>query len=81
MPRRKHPTEALLKELREVYERHNWSGTAIGIAMTPTSHNNFSAAHGIAPAHNLDGCPPGKTPQPYKYQLPDGTWVFGTICV
>jgi hypothetical protein len=75
------PTEALLKDLHEVFEKHNWSGNAIGIALSSDSHSNISASSSNAATVGGGVCPPGQTPQPYKYQLPDGTWVFGTRCV
>jgi hypothetical protein len=75
------PTEGLLKDLHEVFEKHNWSGNAIGIGLTSASHGNISAPDSNAATDSSGVCPPGQTPQPYKYQLPDGTWVFGTRCV
>lgn len=74
MSTKKHPTKALLKDLKAVFEKHNWSGNAIGIAMSPDAHNNITAADNT-------GCPGGALPQIVKYQLPNGTWVFKTICV
>lgn len=69
------PTKALLKDLKEVFEKHNWSGNAIGMALSPAAHGNIVAAAGNT------SCPPGSLPQTIKFQLPDGTWVFKTICV
>lgn len=28
---RKHPTVAMLQDLKDVFEKHNWSGSAIGL--------------------------------------------------
>lgn len=71
-----HPTKALLKDLKEVFEKHQWSGNAIGIALSPAAHNNIKAAAATADT----GCPDGSLPQIVKFQLPDGTWVFKKIC-
>ena len=73
MSSKKHPTKDLVRDLRGVFEKHNWSGNAIGIAMSSASSSNIAAAG--------SGCPSGTTPQTIKYQLPDGTWVFKTVCV
>ncbi len=71
---KKHPTKEFVKDLTKVFEKHNWSGNAIGIAMTNSSMANINTT-------DAGGCPAGTTPQVIKYQLPDGTWVSKTVCV
>lgn len=70
---KKHPTKEMVKDLKTVFEKHNWSGNAIGIALSPSSSANITASIG--------NCPPGTSPQMIKYQLPDGTWVLKTVCI
>jgi hypothetical protein len=74
MSSKKHPTKDFVKDLAKVFNKHNWSGNAIGIAMSTASSANITAT-GEA------GCAPGTSPQVIKYQLPDGTWVSKTVCV
>ena len=66
MSRKKRPSKALLKDLKEVFEKHGWPGTVIG---TPS----------LASATDGDDCPPGTTPHDITV-LQDGRWVTKTIC-
>jgi hypothetical protein len=68
MSQKKHPSTELLKDLKKIYAKHNWSGHAIGIRVASA---NIGAG----------GCPQGQTPKEITYQLPDGTWVNKTICI
>jgi hypothetical protein len=65
MPKR-HPPIKMIRELNDVFEKHNWSGEPIGIKADK--------------AVDGGGCPAGTTPKQITYQLPDGTWVTKTIC-
>lgn len=66
---RKHPTNALLKDLKEVFDKHQWSGTAIGIKPMGIS------------AADANECPHGKHPQQISIHLEDGTLVTKTVCL
>ena len=66
MTRRKRPSKALLKELKELFEKHDWPGTAIG---TPAATAEES------------GCPPGQTPHDVTVMTPDGTVITRTVCL
>jgi hypothetical protein len=68
MPAKKHPSKELVKDLKKVFEKHNWSGMAIGLR---------AAQADDAP----DLCPDGNPPQVVRYQLPDGTWVEKKMCL
>ena len=74
MSSKKHPSKDLLSDLKKVFKKHNWSGNAIGIAMSAATNGNITA-------NEATGCPPGSMPQVIKYQLPDGTWVAKTVCI
>lgn len=74
MSTKKQPTKALVKDLKKVFEKHNWSGNPIGIAMSSAAHGNLTAAGNT-------GCPDGTLPEVVTFQLPDGTWVSKKICV
>jgi hypothetical protein len=60
------PPQALLKDMKEIYAKHDWPGNLIGRALAVTASSN---------------CPPGTTPHEITYQLPDGTWVTKTVCL
>ena len=66
MPR-KHPSTEMIKELNDLFQKHNWPGAPVGIR----ANNADDAAE----------CPAGTTPKQVTYQLPDGSWVTKTICV
>ncbi len=66
MPK-KHPSNEMIKDLNDLFRKHNWPGAPVGI-------NTGKATGGGA-------CPPGTTPKQVTYQLPDGSWVTKTICV
>ena len=66
---RKHPSPKMLKDLKKLFVKHNWSGLAIGL-QDPKGE-----------VEGGDDCPPGTTPKEVTYKLPNGTWVTKTICV
>jgi hypothetical protein len=68
MSKKKHPPEAMIKDLKAVYEKYNWSGAPVGLT---------AGAADDSPG----GCPNGSAPQVVTYQLPDGTWATKTVCV
>jgi len=76
----KKPSKALLNDLRDVFQKHNWPGHAIGIEIPKDEdHVAENAAENLV-AHAKHNCPPGKTWKPYYYQKADGTVVFAYHC-
>jgi len=72
MARRKHPSPEMVKDLKEVFAKHNW--------VAPVS---FSAPIGVTAASADSGpdvCPDGSLPQVVWYQLPNGTWASKKVC-
>lgn len=67
MPAKKHPTKELVKDLKKVFEKHNWSGQAIGMSA-------------MAAANSDDLCPDGNPPKIVRY-LKDGKWVEKKMCL
>jgi hypothetical protein len=68
MPGKKHPPKEFVRDLKKVFEKHNWSGRAIGLSA-------------LAADDTGDLCPDGKPAQVVRYQLPDGTWVEKKMCL
>jgi hypothetical protein len=68
MTGKKHPPKALLKELKKLYDKHNWSGSGIGMRM-------------LSSAADTESCPDGTTPHEIRYQDASGTWVTKTVCL
>lgn len=85
---KKRPTKAMLEEIREVFERHNWTGGAIGLhdlgsadevanAMGVASHT----AAGLAPDPGSLNCIPPAKPTFITIHRPDGTLESGWVCL
>jgi hypothetical protein len=72
MPK-KHPSDAMIKDLAETFAKHNWSGQPIGLSSKPPQSTESTG--------EADECPPGTRPQWVTYKLPDGTWATKKICV
>jgi hypothetical protein len=68
MSGKKHPSKALLKDLKQVFDKHNWQGASIGI-------------RALSSASEKNDCPPGTKKTEVTYQLPDGPWVTKTVCL
>lgn len=66
MPAKKRPTKEFLKDLKKVFEKHNWSGEAIGLRT-------------MAAADSDDICPDGKPPDIVRYYK-NGEWVEEKKC-
>ena len=65
---KKHPSKALLKDVKQVFDKHDWPGASIGIrALSSTSE--------------ASECPNGQTLTEVTYQTADGTWVIKKICL
>ncbi len=62
-----HPTPEMIADLKDVFDKHNWSGRPVG----------FGKAQ-LADDSNL--CLDGSVPQWVTYQLPDGSSVTKKIC-
>jgi len=62
------PTKAMLRDLKEVFDKHNWPGHPVGLMAS-------SAIEGP------DTCPDGSEPQFVTVQLPDGTQVQKKVCL
>jgi hypothetical protein len=60
-------TAAMMKDLKAVFDKHNWPGHPIGFADANPADSG--------------GCPPGTSPQTVSFQLPDGTQVTKTMCL
>jgi hypothetical protein len=69
MAKKTKPTAAFIKDLKEVFEKHNWSGNEIGIIPLDAAE------------HSLTTCPPGKTPQVVSFRKPDGSTGTRIICI
>jgi hypothetical protein len=70
MAKKTKPTTAFLKDLKDVFDKHNWSGNEIGIAPMDT-----------VAADNTPPCPNGKTPQVVSFKTPSGATVTKIICI
>ena len=68
MSKRKHPSPEMIGDLDRLFEKHNWSGAAIGLRTVSKDDDD-------------NGCPPGTVPKEVMYKLPNGTWATKTICV
>jgi len=64
----KHPTAAMLRDLKAVFKKHDWPGHPVGL---------MTAAAIPGP----DTCPNGSEPQIVSFQLPDGTQVTKKMCL
>jgi len=62
------PSKALLKDLKRLFEKHNWPGAAIGISQPSST------------AIELNCQPPAK-PTLVTIALEDGTKVTKTVCL
>ena len=72
MARRKHPSPEMVKDLKNIFDKHNWRG--------PVS---LTAPIGVRAATDDDGpdiCPDGSLPRVVWYQLPDGSWRMKKVC-
>jgi len=68
MASKKAPSKALLRDLKAVFDKHAWTGDAVGVR--PLA------------AEPADGeCTPPQTPHQISYQEPNGTWVTKTVCL
>jgi hypothetical protein len=69
MAKKEQPSADLMKDLKIVFKKHNWSGGEIG--MQPVR----------AAADATISCPPGKSPQLVTYKTASGKWVTELQCV
>jgi hypothetical protein len=72
MARRKHPSPEMVRDLKEVFTKHNWAA-----AVSLTAPIGVRAASTDA---GPDVCPDGSQPQVVWYQLPNGTWATKKVC-
>jgi hypothetical protein len=85
--KKRRPTKAMVKEIKEVFERHNWSGAivplptpdSIGLAADSTGVA-ARAASGLAPTPDSLNCIPPAKPTFDCQTLPNGTIVCGWVC-
>lgn len=84
---KKRPSKALLKELKAVFEKHNWSGTAIMIQPMEAASVGTNAlgatiaGSGLVPDPSMLNCQPPKQPQFLTITHPDGTLESGWACL
>jgi hypothetical protein len=69
-----HPSDALLKDLKAVFAKHNWTGGAIGI-----HPQTVTGGLGLT-AEALD-CHPPKQLTEISIHHPDGTIEKKTVCL
>jgi hypothetical protein len=86
-PKKKRPTRTLLAEINEVFKRHNWTGSAIGLH-DPDSAAEVSGAlaaaptpPGLAPNPSSLNCTPPAKPTFISIHHPDGTLESGWACL
>jgi hypothetical protein len=65
----------MIRDLRQVFDEHEWSGQPIGLAQA-----NASAGGPSADEDDPSDCPEGTTPQTVTYRLPNGEEVTKIIC-
>jgi hypothetical protein len=68
------PSDALLKDLKAVFEKHNWTGGAIGIHPETVMGGLGLTAEGL-------DCHPPKQPTEVSIHHPDGTIEKMTVCL
>ena len=85
--KKKRPTKAMLRELSEVFERHNWNGVTIRLsdpgslpAVAESTAALANADPGLAPTPGSLNCTPPTKPTFVCKTLSDGTIVCGFVC-
>lgn len=86
--RKKRPSKELLRDLKELFERHKWSGGAIGLHATDSAEDVAGAfgaagptAKGLAPGPGSLNCQPPAKPTFVTIHHPDGTLESGWACL
>ena len=83
----KRPSKDLLRDLKEVFERHNWSGGAIGLHapsaanVAATMEATASTTSGLAPTPGSLNCQPPSKPTFVTIHRPNGTLESGFVCL
>lgn len=79
--KKKKPSKAMLKELAEVFEKHNSTGVTIQFSDSIGSLTESAGdAHGLAPTPESLNCTPPKKPTRVCKTLPNGDIVCGWVC-
>lgn len=85
--KKKKPTKAMLQELSEVFERHNWSGVTIRLSDSDSVGGVAKSmgvvalnVSGLAPTPDSLNCTPPAKPTFTCETLSDGTIVCGFVC-
>jgi len=68
MATKQQPSEALLKDLKTVFDKHAWPGHAVGV-------------RALAADPGGGECTPPQTPHEISYLDENGTWVTKTVCL
>jgi hypothetical protein len=68
MAAKQHPPKELVKDLKKVFEKHNWSGRAIGLSAGQADDDS-------------DVCPDGTPKQVVRYLDKNGNWIEKKVCL
>jgi hypothetical protein len=80
------PSKAMLEEIAEVFEKHDWVGTTIWMPERDSTERAMNVeataldSGGLAPTPSSLNCSPPEKPTFISKRLEDGTLVSGWAC-